>query len=278
MPTAVTIPVDTFEVESAPAENIIVQSAPVETVVETTPVQSAIVENIVEHSVVEHNAVVENTVVENNAVVDSTVLATKATGMELGKTESDSGFVLIRLEDSAPFKLSRTAPSEYILNLPGVDADSHIQSLNSPLLAPKGLPGIRSVRASRTHDGLSVRMFVDANVDLQAYPRGNEILVEAIPSNFSKDPNSRAQLAEEESSDAANVDLGEDSTARLNPTGIRSADGSKIYTGRLISLDLQDTDIDNALRIIAEVSNLNIIASDDAVSYTHLTLPTICSV
>ncbi len=35
------------------------------------------------------------------------------------------------------------------------------------------------------------------------------------------------------------------------------------YTGRLISLDLQDTDIDNALRIIAEVSNLNIVASED---------------
>ena len=35
------------------------------------------------------------------------------------------------------------------------------------------------------------------------------------------------------------------------------------YSGRLISLDLQDTDIDNALRIIAEVSNLNIVASEE---------------
>ena len=35
------------------------------------------------------------------------------------------------------------------------------------------------------------------------------------------------------------------------------------YTGKLISLDFQDTDIDNALKIIAEVSNLNIVASDD---------------
>lgn len=35
------------------------------------------------------------------------------------------------------------------------------------------------------------------------------------------------------------------------------------YGGKLISLDLQETDIDNALRIIAEVSNLNIVASED---------------
>ena len=58
----------------------------------------------------------------------------------------------------------------------------------------------------------------------------------------------------------------------MNPTGIPSADGSKIYTGRLISLDLQETDIDNALRIIAEVSNLNIIASDDVAGKVTLRL------
>lgn len=46
----------------------------------------------------------------------------------------------------------------------------------------------------------------------------------------------------------------------------------KQYTGRLISLDLQDTDIDNALRIIAEVSNLNIIASDDVTGKVTLRL------
>ncbi len=47
---------------------------------------------------------------------------------------------------------------------------------------------------------------------------------------------------------------------------------SSRYSGRLISLDLQDTDIDNALRIIAEVSNLNIIASDDVTGKVTLRL------
>jgi type IV pilus assembly protein PilQ len=44
------------------------------------------------------------------------------------------------------------------------------------------------------------------------------------------------------------------------------------YTGKLISLDLQDTDIDNALRIIAEVSNLNIVASEDVIGKVTLRL------
>ena len=37
----------------------------------------------------------------------------------------------------------------------------------------------------------------------------------------------------------------------------------KIYTGRKVSLDFKDADIKNILRLIAEVSDLNIIAGDD---------------
>jgi type IV pilus assembly protein PilQ len=37
----------------------------------------------------------------------------------------------------------------------------------------------------------------------------------------------------------------------------------KVYTGRKLSLDFKDADIKNILRLIAEVSNLNIIAGDE---------------
>ncbi len=37
----------------------------------------------------------------------------------------------------------------------------------------------------------------------------------------------------------------------------------KVYTGRKVSLDFKDADIKNILRLIAEVSNLNIITADD---------------
>lgn len=173
------------------------------------------------------------------------------------KTAKDAGHVLIGLNDSAAFELKRVAPSEYVIRIPGASLASN--EFLAPQVSPKGFPGIRSTRAIFENGETVIRMFVDQGVDLQAYPRGKQILVEAVTGQFTANPNVRAQLGEEESSD----DVEEDDTARLNPTGIRSADGSKIYTGRLISLDLQDTDIDNALRIIAEVSNLNIIASDD---------------
>jgi type IV pilus assembly protein PilQ len=44
---------------------------------------------------------------------------------------------------------------------------------------------------------------------------------------------------------------------------VEEAPSGKIYTGRRLSLDFKDADIKNILRLIAEVSNLNIIAGDD---------------
>jgi type IV pilus assembly protein PilQ len=41
------------------------------------------------------------------------------------------------------------------------------------------------------------------------------------------------------------------------------ATGRKRYTGRRISLDLKDADIQNVLRLLADVSRINIVASDD---------------
>jgi type IV pilus assembly protein PilQ len=45
--------------------------------------------------------------------------------------------------------------------------------------------------------------------------------------------------------------------------GVAEPTQEKIYTGRKLSLDFKDADIKNILRLIAEVSNLNIIAGDD---------------
>lgn len=45
--------------------------------------------------------------------------------------------------------------------------------------------------------------------------------------------------------------------------GFEEAPSEKVYTGRKLSLDFKDADIKNILRLIAEVSDLNIIAGDD---------------
>jgi type IV pilus assembly protein PilQ len=195
--------------------------------------------------------------------------------LTLNQTSEATGLVAIALSGESAFELRQTAATEYCVIIPGATA---AQAARIPQVAPPGTSGIRSARAVQEDNTVMVRMFVDGGVTLKAEPNGNEILVKPVTDLKVPSSGSRAQMAEEEEDDedyedeAGQDEMALEETARQNPTGIQSADGSKTYTGRLISLDLQDTDIDNALRIIAEVSNLNIIASDDVTGKVTLRL------
>ncbi|HMO18017.1 MAG TPA: type IV pilus secretin PilQ [Oligoflexia bacterium] len=185
--------------------------------------------------------------------------------IDFKKSSTSTGEVTLTMSEEAAFDLTQTSQSEYVLNLPGVSAN---EAVKNPLVSLKGKDGIRSVRVSEVGGSTQVRMFVDPGITLSALPRGTTIYVKATEGMFAGKAGARAQLGAG-GSEGRKID---DTAAQANPTGLKSSDGSKMYTGRLISLDLQDTDIDNALRIIAEVSNLNIIASDDVAGKVTLRL------
>jgi type IV pilus secretin PilQ/predicted competence protein len=186
--------------------------------------------------------------------------------VDFKKSTSTSGEVTLTLSEEVAFDLMQTSQSEYMLTLPGVRAS---EASRQPLVSLKGKDGIRSVRVAEEGDSVLVRMFIDPGATLTAFPRGNVIFVKSSEPSMAQKAGARAQLGTGPGSSGKSYD---DTTAKANPTGVQSSDGSKSYTGRLISLDLQDTDIDNALRIIAEVSNLNIIASDDVAGKVTLRL------
>jgi len=58
----------------------------------------------------------------------------------------------------------------------------------------------------------------------------------------------------------AAIPASEDAIGILDEGGL--VDG-KVYTGRRISLDFKDVDIDDVLRLVAEVSDLNVVAGDE---------------
>ncbi|MCC6220237.1 MAG: type IV pilus secretin PilQ [Deltaproteobacteria bacterium] len=191
---------------------------------------------------------------------------------------STDGKIVVALSDKAAYQLKKAAPTEYVLTIPGAMA---VESTKVPQITTATTPGIRTARVVQEGSDAVVRMFVEAGVDLEAKSQGNTIEVAALPSADDKSK-ARAQLADDSKAKEAKDDKKSDGeptagaealeddipgaatgVSGSDVTGVRSADGAKVYVGRLISLDLQDTDIDNALRIIAEVSNLNIIAADD---------------
>ncbi len=185
--------------------------------------------------------------------------------LQLAKERNTSGQVVVGLSDEAGYELKQTNPSEYVLSIPGATVS---QQTTLPQIGLPGVAGIRTVRAVQEGEIAAVRMFVDPGISLKATPRGEKIIITAKKPYSAAD--ARAQLAEEPKAEEEKKT--DDAAARTPAAPVRAFEGGKTYSGRLISLDLQDTDIDNALRIIAEVSNLNIIASEDVTGKVTLRL------
>jgi type IV pilus assembly protein PilQ len=187
----------------------------------------------------------------------------KLSSVEITKAKQKGNMVVARMSSIPEFNLTQTAPSEYVLKI----KDAVIaQGADKTQVAPPGSGSIRSVRPVSKGRDLLLRIFAQPEASLTAHAENGSIYV-TDEINLDDQLLIRAQANPKEL----------DAVAKA-PEAIENDDlaallgGASQYTGRLISLDLQDTDIDNALRIIAEVSNLNIIASDDVTGKVTLRL------
>jgi type IV pilus secretin PilQ/predicted competence protein len=177
------------------------------------------------------------------------------------------------------FSLAKTAPSEFVMTLEGAKAEP--QAMRTLVSPPDG-GLIRSVRPVQQGENLLLRIFAQPDTDISASAAAGRIIISAEASESGP----LAQLSDEATAASASGELSDAASGTAKPETVSELptsapseseisallEGEPKYTGRLISLDLQDTDIDNALRIIAEVSNLNIITSDNVTGKVTLRL------
>jgi len=219
---------------------------------------------------------------------------------------ADANQIEVVVKGDPEYSITRTAPSEYVLTLKDT---SLVEGASEPEVVQAAGSGIRSVRATPQNSDTLVRVFAQPTSYLTAHRIGDKVVVQETNDVKKISEDIRAQIDPKEalsdagspveaaSSSAAvptsppaaekkSSEVSSREAAKKNPkAGAGSGDDelteadfsallddSSRYTGRLISLDLQDTDIDNALRIIAEVSNLNIVASDEVTGKVTLRL------
>ena len=210
--------------------------------------------------------------------------------------------VRVATSGKGEFRLERTAPSEYVLTLAGAKLSSTIKRdpiiapatgavirsarpttvgedvLVRIFIQPSAYLTARrekgEVVVSETHDLTQVVKDIRAQLSpadtaekekAAAAEKSEETPPPAAPSLPPETKDSKdAKAKKEPKQQAAARAKGSKTATEITDADIDALLGDKSrYTGRLISLDLQETDIDNALRIIAEVSNLNIVASED---------------
>jgi type IV pilus secretin PilQ/predicted competence protein len=220
--------------------------------------------------------------------------------VKLQGAKGSGSSVSVDLLGKPEFSIARTAPSEYVLTVKNATVSE--DALSTTLFSESQSAAIRSVRSAALGKDALVRIFAQPNVYLTARVEGETIVVEETEDLKKVVDDMRAQLAPgttnpekpkamdgkdnkavapkvEEAPKKGNVAAkAEKVDAKEAPEEMSDLEVQQLlgdtarYTGKLISLDLQDTDIDNALRIIAEVSNLNIVASEDVVGKVTLRL------
>lgn len=254
----------------------------------TQPVKDSIREDgnkiVVSLATAADPAIAENTVIAPaTAPIDTIETASalpngpRLTGLNIEALPGQGNAIVADISSLKHFEFKKTAPSEYVANIPGASLDP---AVDQTILAAPHSGEIRSVRPVSKNGDLVLRVFAQPQSELVASASGNRLVIKSAANT----PDYMAQekvepslpSAPEEKKDTTvaakpSVDAPkkEEVTVKNSGGAIGNDDlaallgGEQKYSGRLISLDLQDTDIDNALRIIAEVSNLNIIASSD---------------
>ena len=223
----------------------------------------------------------EAILVKDEPIAASKQATSSVESLAIEQLSENTNMLVANVESPGQFALEQTAPSEYLLRISNATLNSNVSTV---VAAPKsGL--IRSVRPMPQGDDVVLRIFSLPGTQLSARASSDKIVISAASESDLLAADLRAQAAPEKvdtevkpedvaakPGTAAEVTLGAEN--ENNDSFDRELEQLALqqYTGRLISLDLQDTDIDNALRIIAEVSNLNIIASDDVTGKVTLRL------
>lgn len=224
---------------------------------------------------------------------------TKIASIRLEAQGTSSPSLVITSSGVIEHTMTRTAPSEYVVTLHEALTEARI--LQQTFFASQDSSGIRSVRAVPDGKNTLVRIFTQPSSYLTLKQNGNSIRIEetqdlaqisrdiraqmapaaAKEAEASKDSDSNKPVREGNTAaqkdpatkDKAKTPKTEGPAVEQNDGELAAIKGSSLtYAGRLISLDLQDADIDSALRIIAEVSNLNIVAGDGVVGKVTLKL------
>ena len=179
--------------------------------------------------------------------------------------ESDAGAdrVVIVTEGPADYVTTHPSADTTVVSIRGatIDPDAAVRiapdqpgavSLVTAFQQPgSSEPEVRVV--IRSSAGSKAQVSQEGAMLFLSYPAGEQV-AEALPML------SDVASAETPGAPPAAIDPNTDSIEILDEGGL--ADG-KAYTGRRISLDFKDVEIDDVLRLIAEVSDLNIIAGDE---------------
>jgi type IV pilus assembly protein PilQ len=172
----------------------------------------------------------------------------------------------VRITGNGPILVYKTGrpshPSQFVLSLPALTTALAGQGLDSPT------PQLRQLAIRAPDDeGASIEMSLASGIAPQITREGPQVVVELMGapdahggSTMPRGPLLRPVSAPSVVGASAVVPL---TMAQGTPASPSAAESAPVYTGQRISLDFQQADLIDVLRLIADVSGMNIITSPD---------------
>jgi type IV pilus secretin PilQ/predicted competence protein len=172
----------------------------------------------------------------------------------------------VRVIGNGPILVYKTArpahPSHFALSLPSLTTDLAGQGLTTPT------PELRQLTIQASgQEGATIAMTLASGIRPQVVRDGPQVVVElSRPSSSDGSPSAAhsPQLMPVSTQKAASrPSVGLLRVAQALSPSPNPAPSGPVYTGQRISLDFQQADLIDVLRLIAEVSGMNIITSPD---------------
>ena len=174
--------------------------------------------------------------------VDQAPAALEISNIDFKRGDGGAGRLTLRFNGKGAMPDLRNQGSSVIVDVGNAVLPA---SLQRPLNVVDFATPVQRVEAHNSSKGAQLVLSTDGAFESLAYQAGNEYVVEIVPR--------AAQAAVGASSSAAVAG----SSAKVS-----TAPGSRTYSGRPVTFNFQDVPVRTVLQLIAEESNLNIVASD----------------
>ncbi|MBJ7575976.1 type IV pilus secretin PilQ [Luteimonas sp. MC1828] len=181
--------------------------------------------------------------------------AVAITGIDFKRGDGGSGKLILKFSGDGAAPDLRTQGGTVILDVGNADLPAELQR---PLNVADFATPVQRINANQGPKGTQVVLSTEGAFEPLAYQTGRDYIVEIVP---------RAA--------AANRAVGASTAAAVATTAQASAQAqgeTRSYGGRPVTFNFQDVPVRTVLQLIAELSDLNIVASDSVTGNVTLRL------
>ncbi len=170
--------------------------------------------------------------------------AVTVSAIDFKRGDGGSGKLILRFNGDGAAPDLRSSGSNVVVDIGNAQLPAALQR---PMNVADFATPVQRIEARATSSGAQLVLGTQGSFESLAYQSGNEYIVEIVPRAAA--PKVAATAAQ------ARPAMGQVVTGSTSSTGVR-------YTGRPVTFNFQDVPVRTVLQLIAEESNLNIVAAD----------------